>query len=504
MEKELSKRYATFVAIVFLSLVSLAFTALIFVQSFSLTTKILSAFLVLLSLIALYFNSMGGYYFLKAYKLKPSSVPLNRFPSVAVAVASYNEEPGMVKKTMESLRKIDYPKEKTGFYLIDDSTDKSVVKELSAYCAKNGWEYVHRKQRKDFKGGALNEFVKTMKEEFIAVFDADEQLVDTSFLRETLGYFDKDEKLAYVQTIKKFASGSEFANAIDVSYSFFFSFVQPVRSRAGFSMFCGSCGVLRASVLKTLGGFPPSVTEDVAYSLVVDSSGYNGVYVPKVYALGKPIESFSAFGAQQWRYNFGNTKLFYQYLQSLGSIPLQKHVHYVVHIFGLHYLSIMLILFGLVTVMITFSDFRSTAEAITTALVPQPLSLKVQVEAATLISILATFLSALIISKMYFNSFKYGFVIYFMNFGVAFVRARAAVAALFKEHASFKVLKKQVGTRYGLLQVLRMTALETAFAFVFIATAVLSFWKADLAGAFWLSWYAMLFSTSFLFTYFNG
>ncbi|MBI5158805.1 glycosyltransferase [Candidatus Micrarchaeota archaeon] len=500
MEKDLLKRHATFFAILFLSLVALGFTVLVFFQSPSLVTQLLAASLVLLTLVSLYFNTLGAYYFLKAYNLKVKPSELKSFPSVALAVASFNEEPEMVKKTLESLKGMDYPKDKLGFYLVDDSTDKEVVRELSAYCRSNGWDYVHRENRKDFKGGALNEFVNGMKEEFLAVFDADEQLVDASFLKETLGYFGEDEKLAYVQTIKKFAEGSGFANAIDVSYSFFFNFVQPVRSAAGFSMFCGSCGVLRASVLRKLGGFPASVTEDVAYSLLADASGYNGVYVPKVYALGKPIESFTAFGAQQWRYNFGNTKLFYQYVQMLAGIPLKKHVHYIAHIFGLHYLSVILILFGLITLFITFSEYRIATQALANALAPQ-LSLKVQVETATIVSILATFLSALIISKVYFNSFKHGFIIYFMNFGIAFVRARAAVSALLHEHASFKVLKKQAGRKYGVLEALRVSVVETSFAALFLCVGVLAFAKADIAAAFWLTWYGVLFSTSFVFTY---
>lgn len=504
MDRELLKRRLTLIAIAGLSFFSMGFAVLVYLESPTDATRILSVMLFLLSAIAGYFNTAGAVYFLNEYYIKVETKRPAKRPSVAVVIATYNEEPEMVENTITKLQTLDYPKEKLSFYLLDDSTKEDIVKRLSKFCSARKIAYRHRTDRTGFKGGALNEFLKECDSEYIAIFDADEELVDNSFLMETLGHFEGNEKLAYVQTSKRFAKGSTFADSIDVAYSFFFNFVQPVRSSKGFSMFCGSCGVLNTRILKELGGFPDSVVEDAAYSLVVDSREYDGIYIRKAYALGKPIESFTAFGVQQWRYNFGNTKLFGLYLRNLFRIPLKKHFHYFIHIFGLHYLSIMLILFAVLTVMITYSDFRTTASRIANLMVPPQYSLKMQIEVATMLSIFATLFSALIISKMYFNSFKHGFLVYLMNFGIAFVRAKAAVEALYKKYSRFHVLKKGDREKYSPLQALRMTFVESAFALMFFMFGIVQAWNSDLPGAFWLSWYGLLFSTSFLFTYLHG
>ena len=504
MDRELLKRQATLVAIAALSLFSILFAVLVFYESPTDTTRILSACLFFLGIIAAYFNTAGAVYFLNEYKVAVHPKMPSGRPKVAVVVATYNEEPAMVENTLAKLKGLDYPRRMLTYFLLDDSTDQGIVKRLSGFCKRNKITYRHRAERKGFKGGALNEFLKDSDAEYLAIFDADEELVDGKFLLETLGHFEADPKLAYVQTSKRFSKGSFFADSIDIAYSFFFNFVQPVRSDKGFSMFCGSCGVLSVRILKEMGGFPDSVVEDAAYSLLADSRNYNGTYIRKAYALGKPIESFTAFGTQQWRYNFGNTKLFGLYIKNFFNIPLRKHFHYVIHIFGLHYLSVMLILFALLTFAITFSDFRSTASRIANLMVPPQFSLKLQIEVATMLSIFSTLASALIISKVYFNSFRHGFIVYLMNFGIAFVRAKAAITAVYKKYARFQVLKKGEKQRYSPLQALRMTVFETAFAALFFASGFLQAYNSDIAGAFWLSWYGMLFSSSFFFTYING
>ncbi len=504
MDKELLKRRLTLVAIAGLSIFSLGFSALVFAESPTESTRVLSVILFILSFIAGCFNTAGAVYFLNEYSLETLPKRPKKRPTVAVVVAAYNEAPEMVEKTVLGLKALDYPKGKMKFYLLDDSTIDSTVKQLSDFSKRNGVTYRHRADRTGFKGGAINAFLKECDSEYIALFDADEELIDKGFLMDTLGHFEGDDSLAYVQTSKKFSKGSFFANSIDVAYSFFFNFVQPVRSSGGFSMFCGSCGVLKTSILKGLGGFPDSVVEDAAYSLLADSRGYRGAYIRKAYALGEPIESYTAFGMQQWRYNFGNTKMFGLYLRSFFKIPLKKHFHYFVHIFGLHYLSIMLIMFSLLTIAITYSDFRTTASRIANLMVPPQFSLKFQIELATMVSIFATLASALIISKMYFNSFRYGFVVYLMNFGISFVRAKAAVEALYKKYGKFHVIKKGGRKCYTPVEALRMTAVETAFSGVFLACGALQAWNSDFPGAFWLTWYGLLFSTAFVFTYLRG
>ncbi len=502
MDIELAKRYFLIGFVVFFSLIAILFGVYLLLFTPTLYLKLLSALFLLLAVIAFFFNTMGSIYFYKSYLYRNYKItPLERFPSVAVVVASYNEEPETVEQTINSLKALDYPREKISYYLLDDSTKPEIVRELSAFCKKEGVALQHRDNRRGFKGGALNEFLKGAKEEFIAIFDADEMLAEPSFLRETLCQF-REGDIAYVQTSKRYARGSLFANTVDSTHAFFSNFVQPSRAHQENALFAGSCGVLRTSIVKKLGGFDDCVVEDAAFSLKADISGYRGVYIPKVYALGAPIENFTGFAAQQWRYNFGNTQLIGKYLANFTKLPARKHMDYITLIFGLHYLSAVFIIFALLTVLMAFADVSTAQMMVEKLLVP--LSIKFQLEILSALSIVTMLLAALIIAKVYFNSFTIGFIAYFLNFGVAFVRAKAAVAALLNSRADFLVIKRN-GTRgMPFLKALRLSAVETTFAVLLLAAAAVLFVNSDISSAFWISWYGLLFSSPLFFAYFTG
>lgn len=502
MDVGLLKRKFVVVAVALFSLIPIVSSIYIAVLINTPFAILLCMVLCALSIVALFFNVSGALYYYWSYLAKPWKPELLRsFPTVAIVVPTYNENPGMVKGTLRHLKKVNYPKEKLGYYLLDDSTDREIGKELRNYCKSNGITVIHRKNRKHFKGGALNNFLKKSNEEFIAVFDADETLVDRNFLLETLPYF-RNRKVAYVQTTKKFANGSLFANSIDISYSFFFNFIQPARGTHKFPIFCGSCGVLRKDAVEKVGGFPDSLVEDSAFSIKADLAGYTGVYLKKVYALGKPIETFSGFGLQQWRYNFGHTKLIKEYTRNMKSIPLKKHVHYIAHVLGLNYLSVVLILFGLITIMMAFSDLGRIEQSILNLFLPS--SLKFQIEFLALFSIIAMFFTTLLISKVYFGSFRYGLLAYLLNFGVAFVRAKAAVCALVKDYAPFRKVERDRKGSVSAVNAFHATSVESCFSSLFFLGGVISVLSADISSAFWLIWYGTMFSIPFLFAYRYG
>ncbi|MFH0817322.1 MAG: glycosyltransferase [Candidatus Micrarchaeota archaeon] len=504
MEIERLKRWITFFVVIFIPVAPLVVTGVIVLNASNAITFILSALLFFFVILASFFNILGAWYFLRSYGVNPVAKAPTRLPTVAVVVAAYNEDPGMVCENITKLKGLDYPKEKLKFYLVDDSTDEKTHMALSSFAKQNNVSYVWRNERKGFKGGALNDFLKDCNEEFMALFDADEELSNPAFLKDSLGWFETDEKIAYVQTVKSYKRGSIFANAVDATFLFFFDVIQPTRYVDGFSMFCGSCGVLRVKTLKEMGGFPDSVTEDAAYSFYLDLAGYRGVYLKKTYALGKPIESFTDFERQQWRYNFGNTRLFPDYLQNIHKIPLGKQVHHLAHIFGLHYLSWVLVALAILTLLVTFSDFRTTAYTISAIFWEHTFNITLGIDFVTYLSIFSMLAVILLLSKMYFRTFTYGFLVYILNFGVSFTRTNAAISAFKGERGIFKNVKREGRIGNSLVSAFRSTAYQSLFSIVFLFFGAVSFLRADLSGAFWLSWYGALFSSSFIFSYTRG
>ena len=105
--------------------------------------------------------------------------PAARFtdlPRVTVQLPIFNEQ-YMVERLLESVIKLDYPREKLDIQVLDDSTDETmdVARALvERYAALgNDITYHHRSNRHGFKAGALAEGLKSAKGEFIAIFDAD-------------------------------------------------------------------------------------------------------------------------------------------------------------------------------------------------------------------------------------------------------------------------------------------------------------------------------------------
>ncbi|MFH1448503.1 MAG: glycosyltransferase family 2 protein [Candidatus Micrarchaeota archaeon] len=450
-----------------------------------------SVFLFLLIVNAV-FNIAGCYYYLKSFVAiaKYRKPTLVKAPPVAVVVPFRNEKPGTVEKTLASLKRLKYPG-KIAFYTIDNSSKPD--KKTEKFCKENGIRYKFLLNPVRLKSYALNNTLPEIKEEYLAIFDADDVLTDENFLMDTMGHFEKDPALGSVQTHKRYAPGGLFANTVNSYYSFFYNFIQPVRGIDKSGMFCGSVGIVRKSVVEKIGGFPNSPTEDTAFSFEADLAGYGGAFVPKTYALGEPIESFATFVAQQWRYTVGNSWLIKSYVRNLPKIPLHKQLHYSTQVFSFMYLSYLFILYALITLVFVLTNL-SNVVFYQSLIIPEMAKF---IAVSYLIAVVGM---TMVGAQLYFGSYRIGLMVLFINFSVAIMRAKAVIVALFNLPTTF-VMTRQNPNSMTRWEILRFTYAETIFAAVLIFFSVLSLLKLDMVGGFWLFWYGWLFSSSIIFAY---
>src|SRR5579863_5109471 len=112
------------------------------------------------------------------HRKKAPKPPQNfeKLPRVTVQLPMYNER-YVVERLLETVTKIDYPRELLEIQVLDDSTDDTrfVASRLVSEYASAGHPitYLHRTNREGFKAGALAEGMKSAAGEFIAIFDAD-------------------------------------------------------------------------------------------------------------------------------------------------------------------------------------------------------------------------------------------------------------------------------------------------------------------------------------------
>jgi cellulose synthase (UDP-forming) len=503
-------RFSTVAIFIVLSVASLIFSAYMFIEANSTYTFALACAFLSLSLFAGFFNVYASISYFRSYyydkyiegisaKLKP----LRRLPTVAIVMAVFNEDPEEVKRNMTRLFEVDYPKDKIKYYMLDDSTVKETEGELERFCKGAGVNFVHRTSRKGYKGGAINNILKRCREEFLAIIDADEYLVNDRFLKDLLPYFE-DKRIAFVQTEKRADRGTFFSEAVDLFDAFFFKFIQPHRALNNTALFAGSCGVIRKSALDEIGGFPEYVIEDTFFSLESDLHNFKSLYVPKVYALGRPMETYTALVKQQRRYNYGDTQFikYYakKYMESKKAKPWST-LDYLSHGFGLNYLSIVLISFTVLSVFVSFSTIPFAHMTIKQLFQASYISRYLEIfgGAAFVLSMIAP----VILTKVYFGSVKKGFMIFVLNFALAVARAQAAGAAILKKDPFWKPVRTNDTAKHNLRYAIMNTKVEIAMSAALLSLGALAFTMSNIAGSIWLSTYGVLylFATALIYKY---
>lgn len=503
-------RFSTVITFIVLSVASFVFAGYMFFVANSAYTFALACAFLALSVFAGFFNIYASVSYLRSYfydryleKIRRGLRPLRRLPTVAVAIPVFNEDPEMVKRNLDRLFELDYPKDKMRFYVLDDSTKPEAVLELSEFCADRGITFMHRSNRNGFKAGAMNALLKRSGEEYLAIFDADEYLTKKSFIRDLLPFF-QDKDMAYIQTEKRFAKGNLFSESVDLFDAFFFKFIQPHRALNNTALFAGSCGIIRMSAARAIGGFPEYVIEDTFFSLESDIHNFKSLYIPEVYALGEPIATFRGLVRQQWRYNYGATQFVRYYSQKSGKpkkfSPWAQY-DYFSHGLGLNYLSIILIFFTVLSILVTFSSLPWGHLTLNAVVRGQVMSryLEALGGAAFVLSILAP----VILTKVYFGSIKKGFMIFVLNFALAVVRAKAAVAAVLHRDPTVHWVKSGSDTRRNLSFAIANTKIEIALSGFLLSLGFIAMLASNIIGSLWLVTYGVLymFATILLYRY---
>lgn len=424
-------------------------------------------------------------------------------PTVAVIMPVYNESASVVERNMLRLMELNYDKGKVRYYLGDDSTDKKVLNELRRFCKRNNISHITREGRDGFKAGNVNNVLKHVKEELIAIFDYDEYVTNLNFLVDLVPHFN-DRNLAYVQTEKSYSDdGSLFSQSVSLFDAFFFKFIQQARGLNNTAIFAGSCGIVRKSVLDEMNGFPQYIIEDTFFSFASDMHGYKSLYIPRVYAVGKPIKTFTQLVRQQWRYNYGDTQfLCYFYTYKPKKLSPLSHIDYVTHGFGLNYISVILLLFTVVSVLIVFSAAPFTHFTLNQILDARYISTDLEILGG--FAFVMSLIVPVILTKVYFNSIKKGIMILLLNFALIIVRTKAAIAALVGIDPK-NVWKRQHGfSRQNILFAIANTKTEIALSLVLVALCIVAMLQNNIAGGFWLLWYAALYMLATIFFYKYG
>ncbi len=231
-------------------------------------------------------------------------------PRMTVQLPIYNEQ-FVVDRLVESICKLEYPKDKLEIQVLDDSTDDTVALAqavVERYAALgHPITYIHRTNRGGFKAGALQNGMQTAKGEFIAIFDADFVPPEDWLLR-VVHHF-TNPGIGMVQTrwthLNRNYSFLTEVEAILLDGHFVLEHGGRSRSNVFFN-FNGTAGMWRRTAIEEAGGWQhDTLTEDTDLSYRAQLKGWKFKYLQDVECPAElPIE-MTAFKTQQARWAKG-------------------------------------------------------------------------------------------------------------------------------------------------------------------------------------------------------
>ncbi len=254
-------------------------------------------------------------------------VPAQRYapsdlPGVTIQLPLYNER-YVVEELLESIGRIEYPRDRLQVQVLDDSTDDTTV--IAADCVAT-WRsrglditLIHRVDRSGFKAGALDAGLHTAKYDIVAIFDADFR-PEPSFLLRSVDHF-TDPRVAVVQGRWGHvnAGDSALTRVQAMLLDGHFLIEHPARARTGrFFNFNGTAGLWRVSAIADAGGWhAETLTEDLDLSYRAQLRGWKFVYDPDLVVPAELPVEMNAFKTQQHRWAKGSIQVMLKVLPSV-------------------------------------------------------------------------------------------------------------------------------------------------------------------------------------------
>lgn len=280
------------------------------------------------------------YHYLRQRNRRSEPPVPGQTPKVTVQLPVFNEL-YVVRRLIDSVCALDYPKECLEVQVLDDSTDET--REIAAETVQRyhdqgfNIKHVTRTDRTGFKAGALKAGLEKAEGEFLAIFDAD-FVPRPDFLRKTIPYFYQDPKIAVVQTRWEHLNSnySLLTRTQAMALDGHFVIEQDVRNKAGFFInFNGTGGIWRRSAIEDAGNWhSDTLTEDLDLSYRAQLRGWKFKYLADVTSPAELPSELNALKTQQFRWTKGAIETARKLLPQVwkADIPLRVKIHSTFHL----------------------------------------------------------------------------------------------------------------------------------------------------------------------------
>ena len=258
-------------------------------------------------------------------KVKDKPLKVNKQHKFMAIIPAHNEE-AVVGNLVESLKKLDYPRELYDIYVIaDNCTDKT------AEIAKKAGAIVYERfdEAHKTKGYALNWFLKQKIEEdadydAFCIFDAD-NIVDKNFLKVMNKKLCQGEEV--VQGYKDIKNPSD--TWISAGYAIFYwtmhRFYHLARYNIGLSPLMNGTGfMVKFDIVKPHGWDTKTLTEDIEFSLKRIIQGEKLGWAKDAIVYDEQPITFKQSWTQRSRWTVGHMQCLREYTKPLASAVVKN------------------------------------------------------------------------------------------------------------------------------------------------------------------------------------
>lgn len=205
--------------------------------------------------------------------------------------------------------------------ILDDSKGPAYLHRIDSFAARRGLTVVRRRTRAGFKAGNLNHFLRIAAFDYFVLLDSDE-IIPPDFVERALPYF-ADPGVGIVQA-NHISSREEnaFMRRFGPGVASHWITYQSVKARFGFLSLLGHGAMVSKDCYAAAGGFPPTVAEDLAFSLMARCAGYRTAFAAAIVCEETFPVTYSAFKKRHVKWTAGNLDFIRRYTGTVLFGPL--------------------------------------------------------------------------------------------------------------------------------------------------------------------------------------
>lgn len=265
---------------------------------FLITYLMLNPVIVVFGALSLFISTTILFAFLDGDESVDSSTA-SSFPPVSILIPAYNEG-DVIKESIQNLLDLDYPEKE--IVVIDDGSEDDTLERARKF--EDGEEVKVFTKENGGKSSALNYGLERCSGELIFSLDAD-SFPKKDVLKKMVGYFEDEDVMAVVPTLKVRNPGSLLQRLQSVEYVIT-SFVRKVLSFMVALDVTPGAPLYRKEFFDRHGGFDETtITEDLEMGLRIHEKGYKVEHCVDGTVFTEAPDGFSGLKNQRVRWGYG-------------------------------------------------------------------------------------------------------------------------------------------------------------------------------------------------------